>query len=234
MGGARQTPDAGGFSGLAGDRAIDLGMGGEAAYVLISDAEFLNVAAANDDQLTLSIWVMNYEIVDSSLFWGVSHSSSSNSRGLSAHVPWSDNSVYFDTAGCCANGSQRLASNIGSFSGYSGYPNWWGSWHHFAFLKKGARKEIWIDGKFFAGGWNARPLPNDFLELWLGSGYRDGRSVHGALDEFAVFGNALSQPDIIKLAAGAAPTELSGNARLFAHWNFDDSGASADGGTVDP
>lgn len=234
-GSADLTSDAGGFSGKSGDRAIDLGMGGGDQSVLIPDAGFLNDATAVADELTFSIWVKKYDIARSSVFWAHSPSSSGGQRGFQAHTPWQDNVVYFDTAGCCDPNSQRISANINTFPTYIDDVTWWNSWHHFVFKKQGSRKTIWIDGRLFTAGKNIAPLPSDFTQIWLGS--KTGgktNNMHGLLDDFAVFGTALSSADIERLAAGDAPTSLAASTRILAYWDFNEVSSPNESGALLP
>ena len=121
------------------------------------------------------------------------------------HTTWSDNNVYYDTAGCCDGGSQRISQSIGDIDLTDG-------WHHFAFTKDGATKTVYINGVEFLTGQNDGVLPDDFTELWVGSSLDGGESVAGLLDDFGIFNEALEQPDIQFLAdggryGGGAPTQ---------------------------
>ncbi|MCI0538665.1 MAG: DUF6531 domain-containing protein [Verrucomicrobiales bacterium] len=223
VGAAKQTDDQGGFSGKAGDRALDFGSTSSGQYAQIPDASFMNAAAAGD-QLTFTLWVKRYDIANSSAFWADSPSSSGSQRGFQAHTPWSNNSVYFDTAGCCDGATQRISAGIDTFPGYSGDETWWESWHHFAFVKDAGHKQIWIDGQLFLEGDNSNKLPTDFERIWLaaegGSTMANNYNMHGLEDDFAIFGSALQPADITKLAGGASPASLGAAAKPIAYWDF--------------
>ncbi|MBI2947586.1 MAG: Ig-like domain-containing protein, partial [Verrucomicrobia bacterium] len=224
LGSAKLSGDKGGFSGKAGDYAVDFGRG-SGQSVLISDASFLNAAAAGD-KMTFSLWVKKYDIANNSAFWADSPSSSGGQRGAQAHTPWSNNNVYFDTAGCCDGATQRINAGIDTFADYTGDISWWtNAWHHFAFVKDASRKQIWIDGKVFLEGENTNPLPTDFARIWIGAeggGPNAGtaNNIHGLQDDFAIFGSALAEADIKKLAAGGSPSTLGAATKLVAYWDF--------------
>jgi len=204
-GGAAFTSDAEGRTGLAGDRAMDFGPDSGGQLVRINQVPFLNAAAAKD-QITIAFWQKLVDVAATSSFFWVSPSSSGTSRGIQAHLPWTDNNIYFDTAGCCGAGTQRINSNV-----LTAYPAFdFTTWHHFVFVKVGATKQIWIDGVKFLEGNNTAPLPSDFTELILGADATAGNSLHGAEDDFAVFQGVLLAPQIAALAGGTAPDALSG------------------------
>jgi hypothetical protein len=87
-----------------------------------------------------------------------------------------------------------------------------GSWHHFVAQKNGSTKEIWMDGVLAVSGTNDRPLASDLDDLFIGSAIGGSNSTVGLIDEFAFFGDALTEAQILRLAAGEAPTALLGPA----------------------
>ncbi|MCB1097362.1 MAG: hypothetical protein KDN22_17455, partial [Verrucomicrobiae bacterium] len=135
---------------------------GAAGTLHVDDASFLNLAAATD-QMTFVFWQLNADTVSSSTFWAVSPSSSGTARGAQAHVPWdAAGNIYFDTVGCCDGGTQR-----GTFTAGVDFLD--GEWHHFAFVKDGEDKRVYIDGSLVYETVNTSPLPDDFTALWIGS-----------------------------------------------------------------
>src|SRR5437870_4089856 len=168
--GAAFTADQGGHTGLAGDRAMDFGPDSNLQVVRVSQVPFLGAAAAQD-QITIAFWQKLTQVANSSAFWGVSPSSNNGERGIQAHTPWGDNNIYFDTAGCCDAGLQRIFANGSAFD--------MTQWHHFAFVKNQSIKQIWIDGTLFLQGTNTAPLPTDFTRLMIGAGENAENSLHG-------------------------------------------------------
>jgi len=236
LGNAKYTDDAGGHSGKAGDRAIDLGPNGDAS-VIITDASFVN-ATTKDNVMTFAAWVKKYDIADSSAFWADSPSSASGQRGFQGHTPWSNNNVYFDTAGCCG-GDTRISADIATFADYSGDPSWWNSWHHFVFTKDGDHKTVYIDGKVFLEGDNTGALPTDFARIWIGAeggGPNSGttHSMHGLVDDFAIYGTSLAAADVTKLFNGTAPDALGAATKPLAYWPFDSTGGGGNPGGEQP
>jgi hypothetical protein len=181
--------------------------------IWITNATFLNAATANDI-LTFAFWAKKYDILDeSSAFWA-----DSSQRGFQAHLPWSDNTIYFDTG----NG-QRVSESITAFPGYTGDEGWWTNWHHFVFMQNTVfDKQIWIDGQLFTQGANTAPLATNLVDLWLGS-IQGHSPMHGAMDDFAAYGTALSQSDITALFNGTAPDALGASKTPLAYWSFNDA-----------
>lgn len=225
------SADGQGQSGAAGDRSVDLGAG--AGSVFVGDASFLNEASKNDE-MSFSLWVYKRNIVDGSAFWANSPSSGGG-RGWQAHVPWSNNNVYFDTAGCCDGTTQRINAGMDIFSEYSGDVSWWNDWHHFVFTKKADLKQIWIDGKIFLEGSSLNVLPTDFTTMYIGADGSGNGRLQGRIDDFAVYATALAEADIVKLATRAArPNGLGAGAKLLAAWEFNDFPAEGLFGTFSP
>ena len=128
------TADAGGRTGAAGDKAIDFGtLAANDTGVHVEVGEILNIAA-QQNQVAISFWQNLHAISGSSPFMAVSPSSTGVARGIGAHAPWSNSQVYFDTAGCCAAGTQRINGLTGT--------TFVGEWHHFVFQKNGDNKEV--------------------------------------------------------------------------------------------
>jgi hypothetical protein len=225
LAGSRPTVDGGGHTSATGDRAADFGRS-STGPVHVSDGTFLNAFSAHDE-LSVSFWQKRYDAAGDSSFWFNSTSSGGVNRGAQAHVPWGDGYVVFDTSGCCGE-SSRVQAPVATFPDYSGNPVWWQDWHFFVFSKKGSLKKIWIDGKLFLEGSNTAALPTDFTDLAIGGqAFTDGTGVanmlHGVIDDFAIYGTALSEASIDSLFAGSAPTDLAPSDQLAAYWDFDEA-----------
>ncbi|MGK0190306.1 MAG: hypothetical protein ACI9R3_006129, partial [Verrucomicrobiales bacterium] len=177
--------------------------------VSVTDVSVFNAAAAND-QLSVSFWQKTTATPNASSFWFRSPSSDGGERAFQAHVPWSNSIVYFDTAGCCA-APQRINANPTGFNGFA-----WddGQFHHYAFVKDGENKQIYIDGALFLDQSSvegpAGALPADITSLWIGSAIDGASQFAGLIDDFAVWGGALTTSEIAALATGANPKTLGG------------------------
>ena len=229
MNSAVYTDDAGGHTGKAGDYAINLTARG--GPVVANSAPFLaaaNAATANDE-FSVAFWQKKLDIADSSAF---TLDSASTGRGFHAHVPWSNQNVYFDTTGCCAADTQRITAGIDTFPGYDPADStfWTSKWHFFVFTKKADQKNIWIDGQLFLNGSNTNPLLTDHTAFYMGSGAGGAEVSHAIIDDFAVFGKELSEANVTALFNGTAPTALPAATGLIAYWDYNDKTAAP----VDP
>jgi hypothetical protein len=216
MGNTHYTANGGGHTGQPGDYAVDMTEVGGPVHIY--DATFLYPAEINNT-MTFSFWLKKYDIASSSAFWVNSPSSSGGGRGFQAHVPWSNDNIYFDTSGCC-DGFQRISGPISGFSGYTD-DSFWTNWHHFVFLYNDGEKDIWIDGQLFLVGYSSSPLALDFTDMFLGRDVADDLNMHGQMDDFAAFATPVTFANIARLAQGTLPTALVGE-KLLAYWNFND------------
>ncbi|MEZ5329980.1 MAG: LamG-like jellyroll fold domain-containing protein [Verrucomicrobiales bacterium] len=193
--GASLSPLGGGKSGGAQDRSVRFGLRG-GALVEVADAAFLNLPA-KADAASISLWQKSVTISNTTTFWG--SIDSAELRGASAHLPWSDRSLYFDTAGCCDPDLQRTSVPVG-VSDESLL-----QWHHYVLVKSGSTKQIWLDGQLLVEATNSANWPDSFFRMFIGAGPSGSRGIEGEIDDFAVFHGALIPAQIIALNAGIAP-----------------------------
>jgi hypothetical protein len=201
--------------------------GGPVQVVDQSFLDAVNKATANDE-LSVSVWVKKYDIANGSGFW---FSSPSQTRVFQAHMPWSDDNIYFDTDGCCGATSQRINASIDTFPAYGSATTdathdtaFWNVWHNFVFTKKADQKNIYIDGVLFLNGSNDGTLSTDINQLAIGSDNSiTGGQFHAVIDDFAVYAKALPIADAVALTSGTKPSALPAADSLLAYWNFDDA-----------
>ncbi|HIG30995.1 MAG TPA: hypothetical protein EYQ50_25620, partial [Verrucomicrobiales bacterium] len=201
------TDSTGSRSGKAGDLSLDFGPEAGDSLVRVENADWLN-ALGETDQMTVTLWQKLHAVASTSTFWMYSPSSSNGGRGGQAHLPWGNNNIYFDTAGCCDTSTQRMNGNIITFDDYTD-DSFFLNWHHFTFVKDGTAKRIYVDGKLFLESVNTNPLPTDFETLMIGSDDRGLNNVLGIIDDFSIFSAALSEADIALLAGGSDPLILA-------------------------
>jgi len=198
LGGAAYTADAGGRSGAAGDYGMDFGIDSAGQTVHVADLSFLNDPAIFDE-VTISFWQKLDNIASTTSFWAISPGTPGDNRGLQAHVPWSDSTIYFDFGGATAPAS-RIASAAPGVD--------FTEWHYYTFVKMGDLAEIWVDGTRILDQTGAGRLATDFTELFLGSAPSGVNSLHGVIDDFALFSRALTPEQIAQLAGGASASDL--------------------------
>jgi len=205
LGNGSWSDDALGHTGKAGDYAYDTTRTGGPAQV--DNAAFLAAvnAAAAGDELSVALWVKKYDIAASSGFW---FTSPTQGRAFQAHTPWSDDSIYFDTGGCCDGTTQRINASITTFPDYAttGDDTWWTTkWHSLVFTKKADVKQIWIDGELFLEGSSTGTIGTDITTVFIGSETATTSWMHSLIDNFAIFGKQLSQANAKALFTGTAP-----------------------------
>ena len=166
---------------------------GSNQHVHVADGEFLNIASSVN-KVSIAFWQKNYSSPSTSSFWA------EPGRAMQAHVPWSDGQIYWDTAGCCGAGTQRINADANDIGGWP--DGAYDTWHHYVFIKNEDTKEIWIDGELFHDGENINPLPTNINHLNIGGDAGGGNSLRGVIDDFAVFASALTEDQIIALAEG--------------------------------
>lgn len=198
------SSDGGGRSGIAGDRALDLGStdGNHATADSPGFLALVNQSNQESDRLSVVFWLKwSTGTANSSAIWFDSAGASGGNRGFQAHVPWSASEIYFDTSGCCDAGVQRMNGSVGAVN--------WQQWNHIALIKNGGAKEVWINGELkLSQASGAAPLRDDWTDLVVGTQPGTSNSVRGLIDDLAVFGTALDGAQLAALAGGASPESL--------------------------
>ena len=181
--GVTATP---GRTGAAGDYAIDFGTAGDTSVTIEYKDDWLK-EASDVDKMSVSVWQRLHSIVSTSTFWFSSASAAGSGRNFHAHIPWGNENIYFDTAGCC--GGDARISKAGGIDFLE--------WHHFVFIKDGPNKSIWIDGELFLEGVNSGTLYDDWGTTYLG--VNDGGAgdhLAGIVDDFAIWGRAITPEEV--------------------------------------
>ena len=184
-----------------GGKAFSVGLDtpGKLFLDATEDANPMNKAAV-DDQVSVVFWQKNNSNLSASAFWFESESSNNGNRGFQAHVPWGSGDVYFDTQGCCTAPTQRI--NISANSVFPDHD--FLEWHHYAFVKNGGAKTVYIDGEVLMNqDEGADPLTLDYYRINIG-GAQAARGIQDSImDDFAIFKGALSQEEIKAIVGGA-------------------------------
>ncbi|MEN9677075.1 MAG: hypothetical protein RIS76_2971, partial [Verrucomicrobiota bacterium] len=199
--GASLSAPGAGRTGAASDRSVRF-TGPGWMEVPAAAQGFLDSATAHD-AITLSLWVRGDDTQPSndSIFWAGSEPGGGGVRSLNAHLPWSDQVIYWDTAGCCDPGGQRISVAEPDPS------KWRGAWNHYAFVKRGDRKEIWQNGRLLHQAEN-RDVLTPIRSFYLGTSVPGQGGYHGWVDDLALWDTALEPSVIAALADGVSPLSV--------------------------
>ena len=192
-GSAILTDAGGGRPGAGGNKGFDVGANNP-GWLQYDTGDVVN-AAAEGNKMSVVLWQKNYNNINSSSFWVVN--GGPGGRGFQFHIPWSDGTIYFDTQGCCGGGDTRINK---AGSGYD-------EWHHYAFVKDGDNKRIYIDGVLFHEGVNTGVLSQDFTRFTVG-GADNTQPPDAIIDDFAIFNGAITEAELKVLAGGKRPDEI--------------------------
>jgi hypothetical protein len=211
---AEYTADGEGHTGAAGDRALDFGTYDNGAYVeIVSAADGAFESLTEKDMFTISMWIYGSDEQPSpqwTFFAGPG-------RQIGAHTPWSDQTIYYDVAGCCG-ANQRISLNEPDPA------KWMGEWNNYVFVKNETYTAIYQNGELFHdSGEDEKDPIADILEFYIGSGPpSDQRSYSGLIDDFAIFDEVLSDEDILKIYNNTYPFPGGG---AGTPGDFDNNGA---------
>lgn len=160
---------------------------GASSNAIVAGGAHLNNAFDNN-AISVSFHQFNNNIQASSAFWLHSVAAGNGDRGVQAHTPWSNGTIYFDQSGCCASPTQRLTGQ-GAVTG---------AWQHFVFQRDaGGNMEIWLDGALAARSAGAEALDAFEGIITLGSeGVTGNNGFDGLIDDFAVFDRTLTASEI--------------------------------------
>ena len=132
-------------------------------------------------------------------------------RQFQAHVPWSDNGVYFDVGGAAAGGVNRVSAPITRLGSYN-----FNQWHHWAFVHDASgTATIYQDGRLFLTGAQTAPIGTiDTVAIGNRIPGSD-EAITGMIDEFYVFNHALTQAEVVALVPEPAAMGLAAVAGLW-------------------
>ena len=153
--------DAGDASSYSGSGTTWTDLSGEGNHLTLSGSPsystdnggYLNFDGSNDygyfsssitnfagNEMTFSVWNYGIQAKSSSIIY---LDDSTNNRMLNVHLPWGNNTVFFDKGGSGYDRIQKYASN----SEYQG-------WHHWAFTANASTgsMKIYLDGSLWHSG----------------------------------------------------------------------------------
>lgn len=137
-------------------------------------------------QVTVSIWQKNSNISSTSSFFA---KDSSGVRTLNAHIPWSDNTVYWDAGGIGAYDRISKATTLAERTG----------WHNWTFTKNASVSvlKIYLDGVEWHSGsgffYNIGAATAAYLGSAESAFYYSGDIAH-----FSIYSRELSAGEILQ------------------------------------
>jgi hypothetical protein len=145
---------------------------------------------AINNQLTVSFWAYgntNQMPANTSVMYA--YASNPNDRTLNVHLPWSDNSVYFD-CGFASGGFDRINK-------VSTAANQGGQWNHWAFTKNATTgwMKIYLNGVLWSVG-NGKPKTISILNMILGKDASGNNNYKGKINEFSIWNKELVLADV--------------------------------------
>jgi hypothetical protein len=190
---AEYTAPGGGRSGAANDRAMDFLSFQDLTYVdIVTAADGALDSITDNDAATVSLWLFgsDEQPVDGTVVWFAGN----DQRQFLAHVPWSDQIIYFDTAGC----DSCLLIQEPDETKYKG------QWNHYAFVKGAERAAIYQNGELLIET-DDRPPFDIITSARFGTFANESFPYSGLMDDIGIWDEALTDAQIASLAAGNNP-----------------------------
>jgi hypothetical protein len=91
-------------------------------------------------------------------------------------------------------------------------------WHHVAVTKNGTTGALWVDGELLATNANLTLSPASLgttTNNWIGRSQYADPLLQATVDEFQIYGRALSQPEIVSLMTSPAGTPGGGDVAWY-------------------
>jgi hypothetical protein len=133
------------------------------------------------------------------IFGAFSDPANNEARKMSAHVPWSDGTIYFDTGG---PGYNRI-NKAGSASDYKG------TWTFWTFLKNAdtGDQQIYINGVLWHSGTAMKQTMEGVTKFTIGTKPSLAEGWYrGMIDDFRLYDAALTLEEIQAAMAGKGPS----------------------------
>jgi len=176
-----------------------------------SGAEYVDVPpeswSAIVTQATVCFWA--YGDPDSQpqsnfIFGAFSDPANNGARRMSAHVPWGNGNVYFDTGG---PGYDRIsqAADPADFAG---------TWTHWGFVKNAdtGDQQIYINGVLWHSGTGMTNTMEGVTKFTIGTKPSLAEGWYqGMIDDFQLYNHALTEAEIVAAMEGLGAGELAGN-----------------------
>ncbi len=185
---------------LGGNATWDAGLYGGSLYVDGSAWVDINPAAWDpiERQVTVAFWAFGGEAMPVDNFAFGAYSADDNAaREASAHLPWGNENVYWDTGG---TGYDRMQQLLDDESIYKG------NWTHWAFTKDCDTGEmhIYINGELWHSATGMTLTMTGVIQFTIGTrGTTDHAEGYiGWIDDFRIYNRALTEAEIQKAMLG--------------------------------
>ncbi|MCH7558844.1 MAG: discoidin domain-containing protein [Planctomycetes bacterium] len=122
------------------------------------------------------------------------------SRVMSAHVPWSNGDVYFDTGGTTADGYDRIQKTATA-------EEYAGSWQHWALVKDAdaGEQKIYLNGVLWHSVTGMTKPMTGVTAFTVGAKPSIENYYFGMMDDIRLYNRALSQEEIEQAMIGIPP-----------------------------
>ncbi|MBN2129745.1 MAG: LamG domain-containing protein [Sedimentisphaerales bacterium] len=173
---------------------------GSGAYVDVPAEAWSTV----DTQVTAAFWA--YGDPDAQpqanfIFGAFTNPADNNARVMSAHVPWSNGTVYFDTSG------REGAWDVDRINRAADAADYEGTWTHWAFVKnvETGDQQIYLNGVLWHSGTGmTKPMTGaDVTAFTIGCAPRLTEFYVGSIDDFRLYDRALSEQELQVVMEGA-------------------------------
>lgn len=166
------------------------------------------------DEITISFWAYGDPDIQPANSYAFEAVNTANERVLNAHLPWSNENVYWDAGG--ENGYDRI-NKTASQSEYEG------NWVHWAFTKNAATgsMKIYKNGTLWHSGTGLTRSIGAIDRFVVGRGFGSTNSLYGKMDEFQVWDVELDQSTIAAWMNRRVDNSHPNYANLLAYYDFD-------------
>ncbi|MFA9210901.1 MAG: LamG-like jellyroll fold domain-containing protein, partial [Moraxellaceae bacterium] len=144
-----------------------------------------------------------------------------NNRLFNIHMPWSDNTIYFDAGFTTTYDRISKAATANEIDNV---------WHHWAFVKKTSTGQMFIykDGTLWHSGTGLNRPIGVVDRFRLGSNWNGNYQYKGDIDEFSIWTTALDAPTINLWKNKKIDPSHPQYAALELYYDFDDERAALD------
>ncbi len=203
-----------GYDGTVYDAVwVDGQLGGALNF---AGAEYVDLPAEAcetiDTQLTVTFWTF-IEFTGSQwpfTFAAYTVPSNNEARVFSAHLPWADGNLYFDTGGTDAGGYDRIVNALEQ-------DEWANIWAHWAFVKnvETGEQQIFRNGVLWHGESGKTMVMKGADVTKFTVGCKPSLSAEnfftGTIDDFRLYNRALTADELADVMLGKGPNaELAG------------------------